>query len=115
MTKGRFGSVLAIAVLSVGSISTFGQQNAPARIGAPNGEWRTYGGDLGSTRYAPLGQIDASNFSRLEVAWRFKTDILGPRPDFNLQATPLMVNGVLYTRVRSSSTAGATRMPSGLR
>ena len=21
--------------------------------GAPNGEWRTYGGDLGNTRYAP--------------------------------------------------------------
>ena len=97
MTKGRFGSVLAIAVLSVGSISTFGQQNAPARIGAPNGEWRTYGGDLRNTRYAPLDQINKDNFSKLEVAWRFKTDALGPRPEFNLQSTPLMVGGVLYS------------------
>ena len=67
-----------------------------AQYGASNGEWRTYGGDLGSTRYAPLDQIDAGNFSKLQVAWRFKTDNLGTRPDFNLQTTPLFINGVLY-------------------
>ena len=38
-----------------------------------------------------------SNFSKLEVAWRFKTDNLGPRPEYKLEGTPLMVNGVLYT------------------
>ena len=48
----------------------------------PNGEWRTYGGDLGNTRYAPLDQITADNFNKLEVAWRFKTDKLGPRPEY---------------------------------
>jgi len=77
--------------------------NAGAQTGAQNGEWRTYGGDLGSTRYAPLDQINAGNFSKLQVAWRFKTDILGARPDFNLQTTPLMINGVLY------ATAGSRR------
>jgi quinoprotein glucose dehydrogenase len=74
-----------------------------AQTGTKNGEWRTYGGDLGSTRYAPLDQIDRNNFAKLQVAWRFKTDILGSRPDFNLQTTPLMINGVLY------ATAGASR------
>ena len=44
-------------------------------------------------RYAPLDQITAANFSSLEVAWRFKMDNLGPRPEFNLQSTPLMVEG----------------------
>ena len=44
-----------------------------------------------------------ANFSKLQVAWRFKTDILGARPDFNLQTTPLMINGVLY------ATAGSRR------
>ena len=67
-----------------------------AQYGTTNGEWRTYGGDLGATRYAPLDQIDAANFSKLQVAWRFKTDNLGARPDFNLQTTPLFINGVLY-------------------
>src|SRR5262245_33820996 len=33
-----------------------------AQHGAANGEWRSYGGDLGHTRYAPLDQIDARNF-----------------------------------------------------
>src|SRR5436309_3115660 len=74
-----------------------------AQIGAKNGEWRTYGADLGNTHYSPLDQINAVNFNQLEVAWRFKTENLGPRPETNLQSTPLMVNGVLY------STAGSRR------
>src|SRR6478735_6049439 len=60
-------------------------------------EWPTYTADLAGSRYRPLDQINASNFSKLEVAWRFKTDSLGPRPEFKLEGTPLMVNGVLYT------------------
>ena len=51
----------------------------------------------------PLDQINAANFDKLEVAWRFKTDNLGPRPEANLEGTPLMVKGVLY------STAGTRR------
>jgi quinoprotein glucose dehydrogenase len=76
---------------------------AHAQRGAVGGEWNTYGGDLGHTRYAPLDQIDASNFNRLEIAWRFKTDSLGPNREFNFQSTPLMVDGVIY------STAGSRR------
>ena len=71
--------------------------------GTTTGEWRTYGGDLANTRYSPLDQINASNFKDLEIAWRFKTDNLGPRPEFNLESTPLMANGVLF------STAGTRR------
>ena len=74
-----------------------------AQNGAANGEWRTYGGDLASTRYSPLDQINKDNFNKLEVAWRFKTDSLGPRPEFNFEGTPLMVDGVVY------STAGTRR------
>ena len=70
---------------------------ASAQSGAKNGEWQTYGGDLASTRYSPVDQIKADNFGKLEVAWRFKTDSLGPRPEFKLEATPLMVRGVLYS------------------
>ena len=78
-------------------------QFAPAQSGAKKGEWRSYAGDTGSTRYAPLDQINASNFNNLEIAWRFKPDFLGPRPEFQYEATPLMVNGVVYT------TAGTRR------
>ena len=70
---------------------------------AKDGEWPTYGADLANTRYRPFDQIDASNFSKLELAWSFKTDNLGTRPEYKLEGTPLMINGVLYT------TAGTRR------
>jgi len=76
---------------------------AQAQTGAKNGDWSTYGGDLGNTRYAPLNQINATNFNKLQVAWRFHTDNLGPRPEYNLEGTPLVANGVMY------STAGTRR------
>src|SRR5882762_232018 len=68
-----------------------------------NGEWPTNGADVKFTRYSPLDQIDASNFDKLEVAWRFKTDAFGPYPEYKLEGTPIMVKGVLYT------TAGTRR------
>ncbi|HZP60227.1 MAG TPA: pyrroloquinoline quinone-dependent dehydrogenase [Opitutaceae bacterium] len=68
-----------------------------AQSGAKNGEWRTYGGDLGNTRYSPLDQINASNFDKLQIAWRFNTASLGPNPEFNLEATPLMARGIVYS------------------
>src|SRR5215831_6242892 len=68
-----------------------------------NGEWPTNGADVKFTRYSPLDQINAANFNKLEVAWRFKTDPFGPYPEYKLEGTPLMVKGVLYT------TAGTRR------
>src|SRR5580658_4714582 len=68
-----------------------------AQTGAKNGEWRTYGADLGNTKYSPLDQINASNFNTLKLAWRFHTENLGPKPEYNMEDTPLMVGGVVYT------------------
>jgi quinoprotein glucose dehydrogenase len=68
-----------------------------------NGEWPSNGGDLSFTRYSPLDQINASNFDKLEIAWRFKTDNFGPYPEYKLEGTPIMVRGVLY------ATAGTRR------
>jgi quinoprotein glucose dehydrogenase len=68
-----------------------------AQSGAKNGEWRHYGADIGNTRYSPLDQINAANFSKLELAWRFKTDSLGPRPEYQFEGTPLMAGGMVYS------------------
>src|SRR5262245_11483536 len=92
-----------ILVLTLASAMAASSAVVVGQVGTTNGEWQTYAGDTGSTRYAPLDQINAANFSKLEVAWRFKTDALGPRPEFKLEATPLMVKGVVY------STAGTRR------
>ena len=67
-----------------------------AQRGTENGEWRFYGGDAGSTKYSPLDQINAETVVELEIAWRWKSDNFGPRPDYNWEVTPLMVDGALY-------------------
>ena len=73
-----------------------GQARPRVMPSAERGEWVHYASDIKGTRFMPLDQINGTNFSKLEVAWRFSTANLGPRPEFNLQGTPLMVNGVLY-------------------
>jgi quinoprotein glucose dehydrogenase len=77
------------------------------------GEWRSYAGDLRNYHYSPLDQINANNFNKLEIAWRFKTDSLGNRPEFKLEATPLMVNGVVYTTAGSRRAAIALDAATG--
>ena len=77
--------------------------DASGQYRAKDTEWPSNAADLASSRYRPLDQINASNFNKLEVAWRFKTDSLGNRPEYKLEGTPLMVNGVVY------ATAGTRR------
>jgi quinoprotein glucose dehydrogenase len=98
-------SALAIVVLAVSMASSraSGQKAASALPSTANGEWPHYAADWRGSRYAPLDQISASNFGSLELAWRLKTDNLGPRPEYNLEGTPLMVKGVIY------ATAGSRR------
>jgi quinoprotein glucose dehydrogenase len=91
--------MLAAGVVAVTMALTEEQPSS----GTARGEWRSYHGDLKNHHYSPLEQITAENFSKLEVAWRFKTDNLGNRPEYKLEGTPLMVGGVLYT------TAGTRR------
>ncbi len=93
-------SILCMGVLGVAfpAAPVFGQQ------GARNGEWRSYGGDAGSTKYSPLDAIDESNVQQLEVVWRWQSvdyerQAEDPGIRFNnvLLATPLKVGNALYT------------------
>ena len=85
--------------------------SALAQTGALNGEWRSYGGDDGSTKYAALDQIDAANVERLQVAWQWEssdTAIVAENRQLRagaFKATPLMVDGVLYIRTSLSIVA----------
>jgi len=105
MKRALFHVVVPAALIVTGfaSLSPLltGQSSGPPST--KNGEWPAYTADVRGSKYSPLDQIDASNFNKLEVAWRFKTDNLGPRPEFKLEGTPLMVKGVLYV------TAGTRR------
>jgi len=92
------------AYLGLAAVIWLSRPAAPRAQPSPAaGEWPTYAADNSATHYSPLAQVDASNFGSLEVAWRVKTDTLGPRPEYKLEGTPLMVGGVLDT------TAGTRR------
>jgi quinoprotein glucose dehydrogenase len=93
-SRSVLSSVLLAAALIGLTLRASGQGGQPS---TSKGEWPHYTGDVRGTRYSPLDHINASNFNKLEVAWRFKTDNLGTFPEFKLEGTPLMVNGVLYT------------------
>src|SRR5271154_865928 len=99
MSLKRVGFALRLVGVVLAGIGAmlFGQS------ATKDGEWSTYGGDLRSDRYKPFDQINAANFGKLEVAWRFKTDSLGNRPEFKLEGTPLMVGSTVY------ATAGSRR------
>ena len=95
----------ALAVVATGVVlwtATTAGQPRPVPS-TKNGDWPYYTADIRGTKYSPLDQINAGNFKNLEVAWRFKTDNLGTRPEYKLEGTPLAINGVLYT------TAGTRR------
>src|SRR3954453_21583613 len=97
-------AMLALAPLTwLGARTGAFAQISPRRRSPGDTDWLHYANDLASTRYAPLDQINAENFNNLEVAWRFRTEALGSHLDYQLEATPLIVNGVIY------STAGARR------
>jgi len=95
----RWITKLCVVALFVGTATVSMRGQWAPKVG----EWATYGGDLASMRYSPLDQINASNFSKLQLAFRFRTEHFGPRPEFQFQGTPLMVNGRLFT------TAGTRR------
>ena len=78
-----------------GTLATAAQQ------GATDGEWRSYGGDLGSTKYSPLATIDATNFSDLDIAWETET------PDARLDL------GMIQTRINQRALPTQAAVPAG--
>ena len=78
------------------------------QLGSVEGEWGSYASDAGSTKYTSLSEINRENFDKLEIAWAWTSidgeldleGMLGSDADDisfgRLQATPLMVEGVLY-------------------
>jgi quinoprotein glucose dehydrogenase len=95
------------------TMSVSAAQQSTNQPSTKNGEWPYYTGDLKATRYSPLDQVNASNFKELEVAWRFKTDNLGTRPEYKLEGTPLMVKGILYATGGTRRAVFALRADTG--
>jgi glucose dehydrogenase len=102
-TACRTGLALITLVVAAMAVIPRVSGQATGQPSTKNGDWPYYFADAKGTRYSPLDQINAANFSKMVVAWRFKTDHLGPRPEYKLEGTPLVIRGTLYT------TAGVRR------
>jgi len=82
--------------------------------GATGGQWPTYGGDHGSTKYSSLDQINGETVKNLKVVWQWNSPdneiVTEHRADlpilpFSFKATPIMVEGVLYIKTSMSQAA----------
>src|ERR1700722_13663160 len=86
-------------LLTLSLVTASGQQpklvddNALKNAAKNGDEWLTYGRDYAETHYSPLDQINASNVSRLGLAWSWATEA---RDAGSFKASPLFSNGVIY-------------------
>src|SRR6266852_6555043 len=69
------------------------------RAGSDSGtvDWCVTGGGPGNTRYSALDQINRRNVGQFKVAWTYHTGDVPPDGHAEIQATPIVVKGVLYT------------------
>ncbi len=94
-----------MSLLRHGALALVGVLAAAAALAQTrDGQWRAYGGDNAASHYAPLDQIDRSNVAKLGIAWRrpavdasILTVVPRLKPDHTFRATPLMIDGVLYS------------------
>ncbi len=75
----------------------------PAAPSPDVAEWRNYGRDLGNSRYSPLDLLNRDNLSKLQIAWKWRSDNFSVPTEPRNESTPIMVNGTLYF------TTGVTR------
>jgi quinoprotein glucose dehydrogenase len=103
-TLYRYRYLVLVVVLAaiVGQI-TFGYAAATSRIDVSGGgvaDWPQYGRDREGTRYSPLDQVNRGNVAYLRKAWEYHSgdfsDGSDGRPETTFQATPILVDGVLY-------------------
>jgi glucose dehydrogenase len=93
---------IAACALSLGGL--LGASLGAAQPPAASEQWPTYGGNLASQRYSALDQINKDNFKDLRIAWRLRTDFLGPRPD--------TISGIITSRrTKSGSSLTALLIP----
>jgi quinoprotein glucose dehydrogenase len=111
--KAGMGLVALLIVAVTISCGQQAPQRPPGKIISTeqsDGEWRRLNRDLAYTRYSPLDQINAENVATLEVAWRWNQGNFGPSSERGGQtgeATPIYVDGTLYTTAGSRRSVAA--------
>ena len=93
----KFSLVTGIGLIAVSAVVAQNSKTITDAVlknaGKTGAEWLSYGLTPGETRYSPLKQIDATNVSRLGLAWSYDVGDGGG----NQEATPLVSNGTIYS------------------
>ncbi len=58
--------------------------------------WEVYGGDLKSTHYSELDQINRDNVTQLQVAWQYHTGDTKEGIQTAIQCNPIIIDGIMY-------------------
>ena len=61
---------MSLRCLLISALLLSATHAAWAQKGSAGADWRYISGDAGGTKYSPLAQIDASDVSKLKIAWR---------------------------------------------
>ncbi len=91
-----------LALFTVGWLANACSDRPTAESGADaqsrenNVEWRVHGGTPNEQRFSPLRQINRETVQKLGLAWSYPL-----RTDRGVEATPLVVDGVMYLRTQS--------------
>src|SRR5215218_6902519 len=87
-----------VAALAFGAASSCTRAGStPAETRLADRDWPVTGGEPGQSRYSPLAQIDRANVRSLRVAWTYHAGDASPQNRSEIQATPIVVHGVLYS------------------
>jgi quinohemoprotein ethanol dehydrogenase len=86
-------AVCALSTAAAAATGSGASQVDSARIAAPEpGNWLTTGHSYNEQRYSPLDKVNDGNVASLGLAWTYKLDV-----DRATEATPVVVDGVMYT------------------
>ena len=92
LVRSRRVAVVATLTLAVGCTWA----GTDRQLSAPPGDWPVTGSVPGNDHYSELDQINRGNVGQLQVAWVYHTGDAPPARS-EIQATPIIVDGVLYT------------------
>src|SRR5437762_13259140 len=109
---GRLAAAVAVASLAVAPMRAQVSFERLLRASQEPQNWLTYSGSLFSQRYTLLTQITPANVKNLELQWVFQTR--GPaEPVEKFEATPLVLDGVMYTVLAPNHVAALDAPPAG--
>jgi quinohemoprotein ethanol dehydrogenase len=83
--------IMGLAALAVACMAGQGITDRDLKEAGSRADWITTGRDYAETHYSPLREINAANVQRLGLAWSLDMETRR-----GLEATPIVVNGVMY-------------------